>query len=295
MPTLLNQRTTFSSFREEKIMSTLSPALNVLVTGVRKAGRRIIRDFNEIENLQVSGKSVKEFMTKTKEKSFKTLFEYLQTARPRYSYLLTGGRRTEGEDISNTFILNELDGEVNFMHGIPMFSISAALLRDGEITAGVIYNPVSDELFYAEKGSGAFVMTASGDKRLRVSQRNDMKDALIGVDFAFQNKQEITECQAKLVSLIEHTAGIRRLGCVSLEMAYTAMGKFDGCFCNFADITQTATGFILMKEAGGHIRDNFGKAKSSDCLASGGIIAVSDNLDTLLTKALKDGSVKTGS
>ena len=207
-------------------MASLSPSLNVMIMAVRKAGRRIIRDFGEIENLQVSQKSAASFMATTEAKSEKALLDYLQEVRPRYNFSVRDTKEISGEDSSNRFLISPLDGEINFLHGIPMFSLSLTLYRDNDIFAGVIYNPIMDELFYAEKGSGAFLMTAQGDKRLRVSGRKNLSEALIGVDFA--QSEDLQDTSDYMLPLLKKTIGARRLGCIPLNLAYVAAGRFDG-------------------------------------------------------------------
>jgi myo-inositol-1(or 4)-monophosphatase len=286
------QRMSFSAFKEEKILSGLSPALNVLISAARRAGRSVVRDFSELEALQSSGRRAFDFANKAAQKAENTLVKYLQTARPRYSYLLPDGKRIAGEDTSNCFIINALDGKDNFIRAIPFFSVSVALLRDNDILAGVVYNPVSDELFYAEKGCGAFLMSGNGDRRVRVSACNEIADSLIAVDFSSQSKDEVKDYQDRLSSVIEGSAGVRRLGCVSLAMAYTASGKFDGHWCRYADVTETAAGCIIVKEAGGHVSASDGNAKIPEMLYKRSIISANDGLDVLLTRALRDKTKK---
>ncbi len=283
MPTILKSRS-FSNLREEKLMASLSPSLNVMIMAVRKAGRRIIRDFGEIESLQVSQKSTADFMATTEAKAEKALLEYLQEVRPRYSFAVTDKKEIEGEDFSNRFLITPLDGVINFVHGIPVFSLIVTLYRDNDIFAGVIYNPAMDELFYAEKGTGAFLMTAQGDKRLRVSGRKNISEALIGVDFS--PSEDLDATSDYMLPLLRKTLGGRRQGCVSLNMSYVAAGRFDGGIYRGAKPWQTAAGFLLVKEAGGHVRGSNGTEKSAEVLASEDIIATNDNMDTEITRAL---------
>jgi len=286
------QRMTFSAFKEEKILSGLSPALNVLINAARRAGRSVVRDFGEMEILQSTGRKSFDFAIKAERKAEDNLIKYLKEARPAYSVLLEGGRKIEGKDTSNCFIISPLDGKENFMRAIPFFAVSVALLRDGDILAGVVYNPVSDELFYAEKGNGTFLMSGNGDRRLRVSACNDMAQSLIAVDFSAQTQSEIQGYQDKLLPIISSAAGVRRLGCISLAMAYMAFGKFEGHWCKYADITQTAAGAIIVKEAGGLVRAADGDAKMPDLLYKRNIICVNDGLDLLLMKHLREAPAK---
>ena len=286
------QRMTFSAFKEEKILSGLSPALNVLISAARRAGRSIVRDFGELEAIQSAGRRAFDFACKAERKAEDNLIKYLQTSRPAYSIMLAGGKKIEGTDTSNTFVINALDGKENFMRAIPFFAVSVALLRDGDVLAGVVYNPISDELFYAEKGNGTFLMSGNGDRRLRVSGCNEISQALIAVDFSAQGKADIQNYQDKLLPIISQAAGVRRFGCVSLAMAYTAFGKFEGHWCKYADVTQTAAGAIIVKEAGGLVRAADGDAKLPDLLYKRNIICVNDGLDLLLMKYLREAPAK---
>ena len=286
------QRMTFSAFKEEKILSGLSPALNVLINAARRAGKSIIRDFSELEVIQSTGRRAFDFAEKAERKAEDNLVKYLQTARPAYSIMLSDGKKIEGKDTSNCFIINALDGKDNFMRAIPFFAVSIALLRDSDILAGVIYNPISDELFYAEKGNGTFLMSGNGDRRLRVSSCNDIAKALIAVDFSAQSKVDIQNYQDKLLPIISQAASVRRFGCVSLAMAYTAFGKLEGHWCKYADVTQTAAGAIIVKEAGGLVRAADGDAKLPELLYKRNVISVNDGLDVFLMKALKESKPK---
>ncbi len=286
------QKMSFSAFKEEKILSGLSPALNVLITAARKAGRSVVRDFSELEALQSAGRRGFDFASKAQQKAESTLVKYLQTARPRYAFSLPEGRKIEGDDTSNCFVVNALDGMDNFLRAIPLFSVSVALVRDSDILAGVVYNPIPDELFYAEKGCGALLMSGNGDRRLRVSSCNEMAKSLIAVDFSAQNKEEIADYQKRLASVIEGAAGVRRFGCVSLAMAYVASGKLEGHWCRYSDFTQTAAGSVIVKEAGGHVRAADGDAKLPEALYKRSVISVNDDLDVLLMKSLKDNTKK---
>jgi len=288
MATLLQQKKTFSDFKEEKIMGSLSPALNVMIKAARKAGRRIVRDFSEVENLQISKKVPADFIDKTIEKSKETLLTDLRSARPNYSFTIAGDEHIEGADTSNTFIIEPLDGVVNFMRAIPFFAVSIALVRDGDILAGVTYNPVLDELYYAEKGTGTYIMTARGDRRLRVSGRKNLTDALIGVDFTKQDSSAIEQYQERLRYLIENTEGARRMGAPSLGLAMVAAGKIDAYWCRFVKPSNIAAGLVMVKEAGGHARATGGADKLIDVLKAASVIATNDEMDFAITKVLRD-------
>lgn len=277
----------FAEFREEKILGSLSPALNVMIKAIKKAGRRTVRDFGEVENLQMAKKSAVEFTLKTRTKAAEVLLESLQEARPAYSFVMDGKTVVKGEDSSNTFYLEPLDGMVNFMHSVPLYAVSAALVRDNELYAGVTYNPITDELFYAERGSGAYLMKGAGDTRLRVSGRVKLSEALIGVDFSAQDMGEIEQYQEKLRFLILKTAGARRLGAASIGFAYLAAGRLDGYWCRFASLETVAVGVLLVREAGGYVCGAKGESKPMDIIKAGSIIASNEALSATIVKALK--------
>ena len=288
MTPLLQQKKTFSDFKEEKIMGSLSPALNIMIKAARKAGRSVVRDFSEVENLQITKKAPEDFIAKTIEKSKRTLLADLQKARPDYGFIISDGEKIEGKDTSNTFIIEPLDGAINFMRALPFFAVSVALVRDGDILAGVTYNPVSDELYYAEKGTGTYIMTARGDRRLRVSGRKNLADALIGIDLTKKDSPAIEQYQERLRSLTENTEGTRHVGAPSLGLAMVAAGKFDAYWCRFVNPSSIAAGLVMVKESGGHARATNGADKLTDVLKSASVIATNDEMDFAITKVLRD-------
>ena len=288
MTSLLQQKKTFSDFKEEKIMGSLSPALNIMIKAARKAGRSMVRDFSEVENLQITKKAPEDFIAKTIEKSKRTLLADLQKARPDYGFIISDGEKIEGKDTSNTFIIEPLDGAINFMRALPFFAVSVALVRDGDILAGVTYNPVSDELYYAEKGTGTYIMTARGDRRLRVSGRKNLADALIGIDLTKKDSPAIEQYQERLRSLTENTEGTRHIGAPSLGLAMVAAGKFDAYWCRFVNPSSIAAGLVMVKESGGHARATNGADKLTDVLKSASVIATNDEMDFAITKVLRD-------
>ena len=283
------RRLSFSAFKEEKVLSGLSPALNVLITAARRAGHSILRDYGELEALLPVGGASFDFIDKAFQKAERNLVGYLKMARPRYSFLLPENQRIEGEDTSNCFIVNPLDGKGNFIRTIPFFAISAALQRDNDILAGVIYNPVMDELFYAEKGSGTFIMSGNGDRRLRVSDCKNISSSTIAIDFSRQTGQEVRDYQNRMFSIAAEADSVRRMGCVSLSMAYTAFGKFDGHWCRYADATQVAAGYVMVREAGGYVKSVEGEMKMPDILYAKSIISTNSNLEPFLSNAIMRG------
>lgn len=284
---MMQKTVRFNNPKEEKLLASLSPSLNVAIMAVRKAGRAILRDFGEIQSLQSSTAGAFDFAIKTREKSLQTLFRYLQEVRPRYSFMLPDKEKIEGEDISNCFIINPLDGLINFAHGVPFFTISVALIRDNVPYTGVVFNPITDELFYAEKGSGAFLMTAQGDKRLRVSERRNIADAMIALSSSEKTVESFDDCQNKIRFFQERTAGVRTLGSTSLTLAYASAGRFDSVWCRYVSSFETAAGIVLVKEAGGYVRSEKGLEKPTEVLESDTLVATNDTLDTEITKILR--------
>jgi myo-inositol-1(or 4)-monophosphatase len=196
-----------------------SPILNVMIATAEKAGRALRRDFGEIENLQVSRKGPGDFVTNADLRSEKIIFEELQEARPGYGFILEEGGVIEGTDKSHTWIIDPLDGTTNFMHGMPHFAISIALERDGKLAAGVVYNPITDELFHAERGQGAFYQHG----RLRVAGRNALSDAVLACGAPHGQREGRPEFIAEMETLLPKVAGIRRFGAASLDMAFVAV------------------------------------------------------------------------
>ena len=258
-----------------------SANLNVMSNAVFKAARGLVRDFGEVENLQVSRKGPGDFVSAADTKVEKILYEELLKARPTYGFLMEEAGELDGEDSSHRWIIDPLDGTTNFLHGLPHFAISVALEKDGEIIAGVIYDPVKDEMFMAEKGQGAFM----NDRRLRVSSRKDMSQALLGTGLAWAlhtNKERETVSKA-IALMMPQSAGIRRMGSAALDMAYVAAGRLDAYWEAPIMSWDIAAGIILVKEAGGFVCDLSGK---DDVFGSKSILATNGKLHRQLSKDL---------
>ena len=262
-----------------------SAVLNVMVAAAQKVGRRLVRDFGEVEHLQVSKQGPADFVSAADRTAEKVLFGELKKARPNYSFLLEEGGVVEGSDSLNRWIIDPLDGTTNFLHGIPHFSISIALERDGEIFAGVIYNPVTDELYTAEKGFGAFM----NGRRLRVSARKDLNHALFATGIPFKGVKDHPAFLKQLEAVMACTAGIRRFGSASLDLAYVAAGKYDGFWETALQPWDIAAGIILVREAGGFVTEIDGGTKM---LESGSILAANDPLHGPLAKLLRETAAK---
>ncbi|HEY9343786.1 MAG TPA: inositol monophosphatase family protein [Inquilinus sp.] len=236
-------------------MAGRSPLITVMIRAAQKAGRGLVRDFGEVENLQVSRKGPADFVSAADIKAEATVREELTRARPRFGWMMEEGGVIEGEDKDRRWVVDPLDGTTNFLHGIPHFAISIALEQEGVPVAGVIYNPVTDELYWAEKGAGAFL----NDRRLRVSSRKNLPDALIGTGMPFMGRGDSIAYQRELQMIMPHVAGIRRMGAASLDLAYVAAGRFDGFWETGLNPWDIAAGIVLVQEAGGFVTDIDGK------------------------------------
>jgi myo-inositol-1(or 4)-monophosphatase len=261
-------------------MAYQSATLNVMIAAARKAGRPLVRDFGELENLQISMKGPADFVTSADKRTERILIEELSKVRPGYGFLAEEGGTAEGKDKSHRFIIDPIDGTTNFMHGIPHFAISIALERDGQLVAGVILNPVTDELYYAEKGHGAYL----NNKRLRVAARKELAPSVIATGLPFLGKEGHARASAEMAAVMNVTAGIRRFGSASLDLAYVAAGRFDGFWERGLQPWDVAGGIVLVREAGGMVGDLEG---GSGMLAGGTILCANEYLQPQLLKLLK--------
>jgi myo-inositol-1(or 4)-monophosphatase len=261
-----------------------SATINVMANAALKAARGLIRDFGEVEQLQVSVRGPGDFVSTADLKAEKLLRAELGKARPGYGFLMEESGGEEGSDPHHRWIVDPLDGTTNFLHGIPHFAISIGLERDGEIIAGVIYEPLRDEMFWAEKGAGAF----HNDRRLRVSARRQLAESLIGTGIPFMARGDHPSYLATLAGVMAATTGVRRLGVASLDLAYIAAGRFDGYWEFNLSPWDLAAGIIIVREAGGYVTDMAG---GQGMLSGGDVIAANAHLHQplmeLLNKSLK--------
>jgi len=248
-----------------------SPVINVMVGAARKAARKLARDFGEVENLQVSRKGPGDFVTAADLRAEKILHEELAKARPGYGFLMEEAGHVEGPDKSHRWIIDPLDGTTNFLHGMPHFAISIALERDGELVDGVIYNPVSDDLFVAEKGQGAYL----NDRRLRVAARTRLDDAVVATGIPFKGMDGHAAFARELEVIMPQVAGVRRFGAASLDLAWVAAGRFDGFWEHGLQPWDVAAGIVMVREAGGFVTDIAGGGR---LLEGQGIIAANADL-----------------
>jgi myo-inositol-1(or 4)-monophosphatase len=262
-------------------MPTRSPTLNVMAAAALKAARGLIHDFGEVEQLQVSIKGPADFVSTADLKAERVLKAELTRARPGYGSLFEEGGAAAGSDPRHRWIVDPLYGTTNFLHGIPHFAISIALERDGEIVAGVVYDPTRDEMFAAEKGAGAYL----NDRRLRVSARRQLGDAVIGTGIPNRGRTGQAGYDATLAAMLGATGGVRCLGAAALDLAYVAAGRYDG-FWEFAlSPWDVAAGLLLVREAGGYVSDLGG---GQSMLASGDVLAANDHLHLPLAILIKE-------
>ena len=217
-------------------MNYISPILNIMIKACEKASKVIIRDFGEIENLQVSKKGPKDFVTKTDKRVEKILIEELEKSKKNYSFITEESGVINKSDKENYWVIDPIDGTTNFLHGIPHFAISIALKNKNEIISGLIFDPIKNEMFYAEKNTGSFF----NNQRIRVSKKNKLEDCL----FATNHEGAI---HSKL--------NLRFTGCAALDLAYVGSGRFDGYFHNKINLWDIAAGVLIISEAGGKVND----------------------------------------
>ena len=229
-----------------------SALMTVMTNAAIKAGRGLKRDFGEIEQLQVSMKGPGDFVSLADKRSEKTIYEELAKARPGYGFVMEESGRIEGTDKSHTWHIDPLDATTNFLHAIPIFAISIALEREGQIVAGVIYNPADDDMYVTEKGQGAW----GANRRLRVAQRTELSQALIGCGIPHLGKAaEHPLFKAELAAVMTRVVNVRRLGCAALDLAYVAAGRFDAFWERGLNSWDIAAGSLLIREAGGFVTD----------------------------------------
>jgi len=240
-----------------------------------------VRDFNEVENLQVSRKGPADFVSKADLRTDQRLRDELGRARPAFGFLTEESGAHEGSDPRRRWIIDPVDGTTNFLHGIPHFAISVALEEAGQIVAGVIYQPVSDELFWAERGAGAYL----NDRRLRVASRSQLDEAVVGTGLPQYGRPGDPAYVAELREVMEKAAGIRRMGAASLDLAYVAAGRFDAFWETGLDIWDIAAGVILVREAGGRVSRTDG---GEDVIGSGSVLASNDALHGRMLRLFRE-------
>ena len=258
-----------------------SALLNVMVNAATKAGRNLSKDFGEVENLQVSVKGPADFVSNADRRAEQIVFEELQKARPTYGFLGEEGTEVKGTDGQHRWIVDPLDGTTNFLHGIPMFAVAIALQRGEDIVASVIFNPIMDELYSAEKGGGAWL---NDRKRLRVAGRKHLADTVIVTGINSQGRALDLLQLKQLAQVTPAVAGIRRTGSASTDLAWLAAGRFDGYWEAGLKPWDVAPGYLIVREAGGVVTDYAGTAGT---IWNGQVIAGNENIQGQLLKIVK--------
>ncbi len=232
-------------------MPTPSALLNVMIDAARKAARGLARDFGEVTELQVSKKGAADFVTNADLKAEQTLFEILTKARPGYGFLGEERGMVEGTDKTHTWIVDPLDGTTNFLHAIPHFAVNIALQREGEgVVAGVTYNPITNDLFWVEKGKGAFL---GAEKRLRVAARRNLEESVLATGVPFAGKPGHGQFLKELHQVSQKVAGVRRFGAAALDLAWVAAGRFDAYWERNLQPWDIAAGVLMVQESGGKV------------------------------------------
>ncbi len=243
-----------------------SALMNVMVNAARKAGRSLSRDYGEVERLQVSVKGPANFVSAADHRAEDIIFNELSKARPDYEFLMEERGAVVGADKTHRWIVDPLDGTTNFLHGLPLFCISLGLERDGQLVAGLIYLPVLDELYTAEKGKGAFL----NDRRIRVSARRQLGDALVATSIPHKGRSGHERFRDEMRTLTTETTGIRRTGAAAVDLAWTAAGRFDAYWEHGIEPWDMAAGIVLIREAGGIATDLAG---GHNMLETGTVVA----------------------
>ncbi len=267
-------------------MTTRTPIINVMSEAARKASRRLLRDFGEVEQLQVSRKSPADFVSEADRKAEETLRYELSKARPDFGMLLEEAGEIAGTNKDERWIVDPLNGTTNFLHGIPHFAISIAHELRGAIVAGVIYDPLRDETFWAQRGVGAFV----NNRRLRVSARGELADAVLATGIPFADRPAKVEFLAQVKQAMDATAGIRQFGAASLDLAYVTAGRYDAFWEYGLAPWDMAAGIILVHEAGGFVTEIGG---GNNPLYGDSILACNDNLQKQVGNLLRNATRET--
>jgi myo-inositol-1(or 4)-monophosphatase len=269
-------------------MARRSALMNVMIRAVERAARDIKRDFGEVEHLQTSKKGPGDFVSAADLRSERTLRHELHKARPSYSFLMEESGAIKGSDPDHRWLIDPLDGTMNFLHGIPHFAISVGLEQAGELVAGVVYDPIKDEMFWAEKGAGAYL----NDRRMRVSSRRKLEDSLLATGITTRSgvdDAERTAFVAQIDAALGATAGVRRFGSAALDLAYVAAGRYEGFWEHHLSPWDIAAGIVLVREAGGYVSEIDG---GSDMLATGSTFAANAHLHQAIGKLLRSATAR---
>lgn len=258
-----------------------SALLTIMERAARKAGRGLTRDFGEVERLQVSTKGPSDFVSDADRRSEERIHDVLQEARPTWGFLGEEGGEIKGKDKQHRWIVDPLDGTTNFLHGIPLFAVSIGLERDGEMVAGLVYNPITDEMFTAEKGKGAFL----NDKRLRVAARRKLADCVINNGMPHLGRGDHALFLRQAATMMRKVAGMRRMGAASIDLCWVAAGRMDGFWEDGLAPWDMAAGLLVVREAGGMTRDTHG---GTDIFNTGSVVAGNDLIVGQMLKVLAE-------
>ena len=260
-----------------------SATLNVMIKAAHRAARSLKRDLGEVEQLQVSLKGPRNFVTAADRRAETILREELAKARPDYGFLGEEGGAHPGSDKTHRWIVDPLDGTTNFLHGIPHFAIAIALERNGAIVAGLVYNPANDEMFIAERGKGAFL----NDKRIRVAARARLADAVVACGLPHYGRGDLALARSEIAAAQRAFAGLRRYGAATLDLAWIAAGRLDAYWERDLSPWDLAAGSLLVREAGGFITDLDG---GDAILTKGNVVAGNDTMHRELLRLLQDAA-----
>lgn len=258
-----------------------SANLNVMMKAARKAGRALVKDFREVENLQVSMKGAGDFVSRADIAAEQIIKSELMNARPTYGWLAEEGGEEEGKDPTRRWIVDPLDGTTNFLHGLPHWAVSIALEHKGQIIAGVVFDAAKDEMFLAEKGEGAWM----NETRLRVSGRSRMIESIFATGVPFGGRSDLPHTLQDLARLMPVCAGVRRWGSAALDMAYVAAGRYDGFWERGLNAWDLAAGIVIVREAGGMVEP---VNPNGDILSDGSIICANEPIFDGFSKIIRN-------
>jgi myo-inositol-1(or 4)-monophosphatase len=259
-----------------------SANLNIMMKAARKAGRSLVKDFREVENLQVSTKGAGDFVSRADIAAEEILKTELLGARPTYGWIAEEGGEIAGKDPTRRWIVDPLDGTTNFLHGLPHWAISIALEHKGEIVAGVVFDAAKDEMFYAEKGEGAWL---NDSLRLRVSARHRMIESIFATGLPFAGRADLPDTLKDLARLLPVTAGVRRFGAASLDLAYVAAGRYEGFWERKLQPWDIAAGLLIAKEAGALIEP---LTPGGDMLEDGEVVVANEPIFSTFAKVIRN-------
>ncbi|WP_294227459.1 inositol monophosphatase family protein [uncultured Shimia sp.] len=260
-----------------------SANLNIMMKAARKAGRSLVKDFREVENLQVSTKGAGDFVSRADIAAEEILKTELLGARPTYGWIAEEGGEIAGKDPTRRWIVDPLDGTTNFLHGLPHWAISIALEHKGEIVAGVVFDAAKDEMFYAEKGEGAWL---NDSLRLRVSARHRMIESIFATGLPYAGRADLPDTLKDLARLLPVTAGVRRFGAASLDLAYVAAGRYEGFWERKLQPWDIAAGLLIAKEAGALVEP---LAPGGDMLEDGEVVVANEPIFSTFAKVIRNG------